>query len=107
MNYFLGILFTEGAHWKEQRRFTLSALRDFGMGKLSLEGKILEEVESLLQEIRQKDGAAFKASDLLNYSVANVICNIVFGNRFEYTDKRYMDMAQKLNQIIIDGQVCL
>ena len=31
---FTGIVFTDGEVWKEHRRFTISCLRDFGMGKV-------------------------------------------------------------------------
>ena len=40
-----------GPHWKTLRRFTLRALRDFGLGKTSLEDKIKDEVEIVLAEL--------------------------------------------------------
>ncbi len=36
-----------GESWKEQRRFTLTALRSFGVGKKSFEDKISEEAQYL------------------------------------------------------------
>ncbi|XP_049788059.1 farnesoate epoxidase-like isoform X2 [Schistocerca cancellata] len=52
LNKRLGMLFNDGPAWVQQRRFTLRHLRDFGFGKLSMEGRILEEVEDLLSSIR-------------------------------------------------------
>ncbi len=40
-----GIINAYGQHWREQRRFMLTTLRDFGFGKSSMEDMINEEVE--------------------------------------------------------------
>lgn len=45
-----GVLFTDGTkNWHEQRRFTLRTLRDFGFGKRTMDGLLLQEVEELVQ----------------------------------------------------------
>ncbi|KAE8605396.1 hypothetical protein XENTR_v10015105, partial [Xenopus tropicalis] len=44
-----GIVFAHGENWKVMRRFTLSTLRDFGMGKKTIEDKICEESDSLVE----------------------------------------------------------
>lgn len=45
-----GVLFTDGvSNWREQRRFTLRTLRDFGFGKQSMDGLLIEEVKELVQ----------------------------------------------------------
>ncbi|KAJ4434999.1 hypothetical protein ANN_23571 [Periplaneta americana] len=48
----LGIFFSDGPFWVEQRRFTLRHLRDFGFGKKSMEGFILDEVEDILLHMK-------------------------------------------------------
>ena len=48
-----------GAHWKSLKRFTLKGLRNFGLGKSSLEEKIGEEVEVVLAEFDTKQGVPF------------------------------------------------
>ena len=54
MNYCSGILLTDGPFWAELRRFTMRHLKDFGFGKRSAEGVILEETEQLMKEMNEK-----------------------------------------------------
>uniref|UniRef100_A0A667ZVR6 Cytochrome P450 2K1-like n=1 Tax=Myripristis murdjan TaxID=586833 RepID=A0A667ZVR6_9TELE len=87
-----GILFANGESWKEMRRFALTNLRDFGMGKRSAEEKIIEECHHLIQEFTKHDGKAFDTTQPLNYATSNIISSIVYGSRFEYTDPQFKGM---------------
>uniref|UniRef100_A0A672IVG6 Uncharacterized protein n=1 Tax=Salarias fasciatus TaxID=181472 RepID=A0A672IVG6_SALFA len=51
-----GILFANGDSWKEMRRFALSTLRDFGMGKRIAETKILDECDHLVEVLESHQG---------------------------------------------------
>ncbi|CAH1266083.1 CYP2U1 [Branchiostoma lanceolatum] len=72
--------------FKEHKKFTMSALRDFGVGKKSMEGKILQEAQALSDVISKKENQPFCISRLLKNATCNVICSIVFGSRYEYDD---------------------
>uniref|UniRef100_A0A8C2UTE2 Cytochrome P450 2E1 n=1 Tax=Chinchilla lanigera TaxID=34839 RepID=A0A8C2UTE2_CHILA len=47
-----GIIFNNGPTWKDVRRFSLSILRDYGMGKQGNEARIQREAQFLVQELR-------------------------------------------------------
>ncbi|XP_036003870.1 cytochrome P450 2K1 [Fundulus heteroclitus] len=95
-----GILFSNGETWKEMRRFALTALRDFGMGKRVAEEKILEECGHLIQTIENYKGEPFNTSLPLNYATSNIISSIVYGSRFEYDDPRFRNLVSRANENI-------
>lgn len=50
-----GLLQSSGQEWQEQRRFTMTKLKDIGFGKSSMEDLIMEEVDKLtklLEEVK-------------------------------------------------------
>ncbi|XP_065109227.1 cytochrome P450 2K1-like [Paramisgurnus dabryanus] len=93
-----GILFANGESWKEMRRFALTNLRDFGMGKRGCEDKIVEEIQYLKEEFEKFQGKAFDTTQPVNYAVSNIISSIVYGSRFEYTDPRFRAMVDRANE---------
>ncbi|XP_064414752.1 cytochrome P450 2K1-like [Latimeria chalumnae] len=95
-----GIIFGHGESWKVMRRFALSTLRDFGMGKKTIEDKILEEVQYLVEEFMSHKGQPFDTQVIMNSAVANVICSVVFGDRFEYTDPTFLSLVHAINENI-------
>ncbi|KAJ4932605.1 hypothetical protein JOQ06_011023 [Pogonophryne albipinna] len=100
MNEGHGILFANGESWKELRRFALSTLRDFGMGKRIAEQKILEECHHLTQMFEDHKGKPFDTARPLNHATSNIISSIVYGSRFEYNDPRFKEMVRRANQTI-------
>ena len=87
-----GVLFTHGPLWKASRRFALSNLRDFGMGKRSIEAKIQEEAFEICKEFENSSGKPFNVKTLVQEGVSNIICSICFGERFEYQDKIFAQL---------------
>ncbi|NXG13145.1 CP2DH protein, partial [Grallaria varia] len=86
----LGIVFARYGHvWREIRKFTLSTLRNFGMGKKSLEERVVEEAGFLCSAVKSKEGRSFDVHFPVSNAVCNVICTIVFGERFDYNDETF------------------
>ncbi|KAM3850527.1 cytochrome P450 2K1-like [Diretmus argenteus] len=95
-----GILFANGDSWREMRRFALSNLRDFGMGKKTAEDKILEECHHLIKELEKHEGNAFDTTCPMNYAASNIISSIMYGSRFDYADPRFQCMVHRTNENI-------
>ncbi|XP_051535653.1 cytochrome P450 2M1-like [Myxocyprinus asiaticus] len=96
-----GVLSTSGHQWREMRRFTLLTLKNFGMGRRSIEEKVREEAQSLVKMFKKCEGSAFSPADMLSNAVANVICSIVFGHRFEFDDPQFKFLLKTVNSYFL------
>ncbi|XP_015669360.1 cytochrome P450 2A6-like [Protobothrops mucrosquamatus] len=94
-----GVVFTSGEKAKQQRRFSIMTLRDFGVGKRSIEEQILEEAHFLLEALRGTKGAPFNPTYFLSRSVSNVISSITFGNRFDYEDPEFLSLLTIMTEV--------
>ncbi|KAM5145962.1 cytochrome P450 2F3-like isoform 2-T2 [Mantella aurantiaca] len=90
------LCFTNGERWKSLRRFALLTLRNFGMGKRSVEERIQEEAQSLIKELKKTNGAPVNPTKYFARTVSNVICSIIFGSRFDYEDKRLLAITESI-----------
>jgi cytochrome P450 len=86
--------------WRHHRRFALTTLRDFGVGKLSLEPKLLEEIEQFTKHLEKTEGKATDFRDLIGISAANNICSLTFGKRYDYNDEQFTKLKRVLDEMV-------
>ncbi|XP_049646358.1 cytochrome P450 2C19-like [Suncus etruscus] len=94
----VGIVFSSGKEWKELRRFSLMALRNLGMGRKSIENRVQEEAHCIVEELRKTNASPCDPTFILGCAPCNVICSIIFQNRFDYTDPIFLDMIRRLKE---------
>ncbi|KAG9462466.1 hypothetical protein GDO78_014074 [Eleutherodactylus coqui] len=80
------------------RRFALSTLRDFGMGKEGIENKIIEESDFLVQKFKSYKGEPFDNLMIINAAVANIIVSILLSHRFAYEDPTLVKLLKIVHE---------
>uniref|UniRef100_A0A3P9J3H6 Cytochrome P450, family 2, subfamily Y, polypeptide 3 n=1 Tax=Oryzias latipes TaxID=8090 RepID=A0A3P9J3H6_ORYLA len=95
-----GIGISNGERWRQLRRFTLTTLRDFGMGRKGMEQWIQEESRHLRAHIMSFKGKPFDPMFKLSCAVSNVICCFVYGERFNYDDKQFLELLKMISEIL-------
>ncbi|XP_074088635.1 cytochrome P450 2C44-like isoform X4 [Macrotis lagotis] len=73
-------------------------LRNFGMGKRSIEERIQEESQCLVEELRKTKGQPTDPTFILGCAPCNVICSVLFRDRFKYNDEKFLYLMNLLNE---------
>ncbi|XP_053383983.1 cytochrome P450 2B1-like [Mercenaria mercenaria] len=102
---------TDGEHAKHRLRkirtmlariTAIPALRDFGVGKASIEEKIQVEIETATTFLQDKNGKPITMNDLMQKVVANIIFGIIFGRRFTFNEPE-LDKTRAFTNAFVSG----
>ncbi|ELW66732.1 Cytochrome P450 2C21 [Tupaia chinensis] len=94
----LGIVLSNGETWRQTRRFSLSVLRNMGMGKKTIEDRIQEEASCLVEALKKTNASPCDPTFLLSCVPCNVICSIIFQNRFDYSDPKFHTLIKYFHE---------
>uniref|UniRef100_A0A8C9CNS9 unspecific monooxygenase n=1 Tax=Phocoena sinus TaxID=42100 RepID=A0A8C9CNS9_PHOSS len=83
----VGILFSNGKRWREIWRISKS-----------IEDRVQEETHCLVEELRKTSGSPCDPTFILGCAPCNVICSIIFQNRFDYTDQNFLNLLGNFNE---------
>lgn len=94
----LGIVFTDGTFWENQRRFSMTTLKHLGVGKFSMVQHIEHEAAELVKEFARKSDSTFNMHNAFDISVLNLMWVLLKGERFELTDQRLIDLVAAVHK---------
>ncbi|KAH0629572.1 hypothetical protein JD844_011743 [Phrynosoma platyrhinos] len=107
-----GFIMQKDAKWRDLRKFTVSTLREFGMGKKTMSERVQEEVLCLVKDITAViQGKTFDLQKSITNAVSNVMCSVVIGKRFDCQNQiiaGHLCIAEKLISLFQTylGMVC-
>ncbi|XP_014069581.2 cytochrome P450 2M1 [Salmo salar] len=84
-----GVGSSNGQRWKTLRSFSLTSLKNLGIGCRSLEERVQGEAKSLVKAFSKYGDSTVNPKELLFHSIINLFWSIVFGRRFEYNDPEF------------------
>lgn len=93
-----GIVCTNGLTWREQRKLTLRVLKDLGLGHQNMEDRIHEEVRAFVDALDSTASQPLDIHDLVQTAVANVICSLMFGRRFDYNNPQFKKYVRGIDE---------
>lgn len=96
----IGIALSNGYMWKMQKKFANAHLRHFAEGKKTLENHIQQECYYLCEAFKEEH-EPFDPQFKLYNATANVICSVIFGRRYDYSDERFQNFIQADAEAIV------
>ncbi|TKR59694.1 hypothetical protein L596_029330 [Steinernema carpocapsae] len=100
----LGLIFSDGALWQEQRRFSLHVLRNFGVGRNLMQQRILDECnfwfDFMDSQIEEKASNVLNPADIFDPMVGSIINRMLTGKRFDETNmEEFYKLKHGLDQV--------
>ena len=87
-----------GEAFKVLKKFAIQSMKDFGVvGKKSVEEKIQIEAMALTKEIEKYNEQPHCPGMCTQMAVTNIICSIIFGDRYMYMHMHYRYLIKPLS----------
>jgi len=100
-----GIVFSTGEHWKEQRRFAMRTLKEFGVGKTATQTIINDEIAKLVEELRMENGKTVNLKFRTNLAVVNTLWQILNGEKSDTKNPEMMDVFRTTAEFIQENSM--
>ena len=71
----------------------------------SMESTIADEAKRFVSVVANERGSPVCINGLINKAVANAICSIVFGKRFEYDDEKFHNFVFAITETVINKYI--
>ncbi|XP_008291063.1 cytochrome P450 2F2-like isoform X2 [Stegastes partitus] len=95
-----GMAFADyGSSWREHRRFSLMTMRNFGLGKKSMEERIHDETQYIIKTLDKNIGKTMSPQVMFHNAASNIMCQVLFGTRYEYDDTIIRTFIQSVTEI--------
>ncbi|TKR59717.1 hypothetical protein L596_029350 [Steinernema carpocapsae] len=102
-----GLIFADGPGWREQKRFALVTLRNFGMGRNIMQQRILEEAnyrfENLNEEIANNKGATvINPEPFFELLIGSIINQLMAGYRYDETNSEEFLTLKRCFRVVLE-----
>ncbi|XP_078621675.1 cytochrome P450 2C3-like [Branchiostoma floridae x Branchiostoma japonicum] len=93
-----------GPEFRQRKKFATTVLKNLGMrvGRGSIEDNIREEANCLRNRIAENNGQPFDVAHDVAVAVANIICSMTFGKRYDYEDETFRELTKAIATISIE-----
>ncbi len=92
---------------KKQRSVSLTIMRSLGWGKSSIEEKIKEESTHVISQLRATKGKPYNPANLMELIVANIICSMLFGERYDHDDEEFKSFLKAVDNMFLGLEGCM
>ncbi|XP_015906093.1 cytochrome P450 2J4 [Parasteatoda tepidariorum] len=95
----VGFSSVNDTQWVEQRRFSVKAMRDLGLGRSKWEYLVQEELDDFIKLIYSFKGKPNNVFRFLALSVSNNMSSLLFGRRLPLNDKNLNFVTNTLDKL--------
>ncbi|KAF6040855.1 hypothetical protein EB796_000838 [Bugula neritina] len=94
-----GVFWAPYPLWKDLRSFSISSMRDEGMGKSTLEPQLIEEIELFIAHFIEPNlNNPIEMTLGLSQATNNMISQMMFHRRFDYDDEAFKTRIESINE---------